>query len=72
MKRLTITYNNAVIFDQDVSEFTWTDSDSAVSVSGKIRPSRQAGSGLFDALVSASKRQTQQVTNEYRNSAEDQ
>lgn len=70
MKRLTITYGNSVIFDQDVSEFTWTDSESAVSVSGKIRPARQAGSGLFDALVSASKRQTQQVASEYRNAEE--
>lgn len=73
MKHLSITYDGVCVFDGEVAEFTWTDSANTVTVTGKARPTRgAAGGGIFDAIVSASKRQTQQQATEYRQSAEDE
>ncbi len=71
MKRLTITYGDMTVFDGDVSEFTWTDNPGSVQVVGKVRTPK-AGGNILDALVSASKRQTQNIATEYRQNAEDQ
>ncbi len=72
MKRLTITYGDMTVFDGDVSEFSWTDTAGSVQVVGKIRTAAKSGGNILDALVSASKRQTQNIATEYRQNAEDQ
>ena len=58
MKRLLIAYGDTTIFDGEVDEFTWHDSETQVSVSGKTKPARAASSGLLDIISAASRRQT--------------
>lgn len=49
MKHLRIEYNGFEVFSGEVAEFTWTDSDAQVSVSGKFKKS---GAGVGDLLGS--------------------
>lgn len=52
MKHLKITYGDTVIFDGEVSEFSWQDSDGGVAVSGRTKPK---GGGLLEILANARK-----------------
>lgn len=59
MKRLTIAYGDAELFDGEVEEFTWQESATAVVVSGKVkRKTAPASTGLLDMLTSASRQRT--------------
>lgn len=49
MKRLRIEYGNIVLFDSDIAEISWTDSEDGVSVTGKMKKS--TGGNLFDLLA---------------------
>jgi hypothetical protein len=66
MKRLTIVYDNTVLFDGEVEELGWQDGSSQVSVIGKLK--RQAapasGSGLMDLLTGVSKARTAETVRE--------
>lgn len=68
MKRLTISYNGAVLFDADVAEFIWSDVSNGVKVEGKIRKTANGGGvgGLLEQLAGASKNKTQRMVEEKR------
>ena len=57
MKHLTITVGDLTLFDGDVDEITFTSSDGAVGVQGKMRRSQNnsGGSALMQLLSSATK-----------------
>jgi len=60
MKHLRIEYNNIVLFDGNVSEISWQDTDGAVSVTGKTGTQASGGIGnFFDLLSAAAKKQTE-------------
>jgi hypothetical protein len=63
MKHLTITVGDLPLFDGDVDEITFTDSDAGVSVQGKMRRATTSGGGaaLMQLLSAASKKPTQEV-----------
>ena len=66
MKHLTITVGDLTLFDGDVDEIVFTDSDNAVSVQGKMRrPTTSGGGGaaLMQILSAASKKTTTEVDN---------
>lgn len=58
MKRLYIRYGELELCDVDVDEFTWHEANGSVAVSGKTKPARASGSGIFDMITAASRRQT--------------
>ena len=60
MPHLTITYDDRVIYDGDVEEFTWTDAPGAVQVTGRTK--RSAGNGLLDLLAATRKAKAQADT----------
>ena len=65
MKRLTITYDNTVLFDGEVEELGWQDAASQVSVVGKLkRQSASSGGGLMELLSNARKERTAEVVEE--------
>lgn len=72
MKRLTITYDNTVLFDGEVEELAWQDSPAQVSVIGKLKRQSSpaspggggAGGGLMDLLAGVSKARTAEVVKE--------
>jgi hypothetical protein len=65
VKHLTITVGDLTLFDGDVDEITFTDSDAGVSIQGKMRRTTTSGSGtaLMQLLSAASKKPTQEVDN---------
>lgn len=60
MKHLTITYNDQTLYDGEIAELIWSDTESGVKVEGRVRPVRGAagGPGLLDMLTSLSKSKT--------------
>jgi len=67
MPRLTIRYNDLVLHDGEVEEFSFTDSTTHVSVSGKVAaPKAAASAGLLDLLAGARKNNTQKMVEERR------
>ena len=65
MKHLTITVADLTLFDGDVDEIVFTDSDAGVSIQGKMRRATTSGGGaaLMQLLSSATKKSTQEVDN---------
>jgi hypothetical protein len=65
MKHLTITVGDLILFDGDVDEIVFTDSDAGVSVQGKMRRATTSGGGaaLMQLLSAASKKPTTEVEN---------
>lgn len=57
MKRLKIEYGDLTLFDGEVDEVIWNDSDNGVSVVGKLN--KPVGQGLIDMLTAASKKATE-------------
>ena len=56
MKHLTITVGDLTLFDGDVDEIVFTDSDAGVGVQGKMRrPGSNSGNALMQLLASATK-----------------
>lgn len=56
MKHLTITVGDMTLFDGEVDEIVFTDSDAGVGVQGKMRrPSSSGGNALMQLLASATK-----------------
>jgi hypothetical protein len=53
MKRLRVEYGNIILFDGEVAEVSWTDSEDGVSVTGKTK--KNSGPNLFDLLAGAAK-----------------
>lgn len=65
MKRLTITYDNTVLFDGEVEELGWQDTSSQVSVVGKLKSQPVAsGGGFLDLLAGARRERTAEVVRE--------
>lgn len=56
MKHLRIEYGNIILFDADVAEISWQDSEDGVTVTGKTK--KQNGGNLFDLLTAAAKNKT--------------
>jgi len=64
MKHLTITVGDLTLFDGDVDEIVFTDSDAGVSIQGKLRRATTSGGGgaaLMQLLSAASKKPTTEV-----------
>ena len=61
MKHLTITVGDLTLFDGDVDEIVFTDSDAGVSIQGKMRRATTSGGGgaLMQLLSAATKQATQ-------------
>lgn len=66
MKNLKIVYNGMVLFDGDVEEFQWSDSDSTVTATGKSKRANGSSGNFFDMLVGARKQQTENLMSERR------
>jgi len=49
MKHLTILYDGRELFDADVAEFNWSETETGISVKARTQP-RGNGSGLNDLL----------------------
>lgn len=59
LKHLTITYNGHTLYDGEIAELIWSDTEGGVRVEGRVRPARaSAGPGLLDMLTSFSKQRT--------------
>lgn len=65
MKHLTITVDAMTLFDGDVDEIVFTDSDAGVSIQGKMRraTTSNGGAALMQLLSSATKKSIQEVDN---------
>lgn len=69
MKHLRVEYNGIVLFDDDVDEVSWSDSDNGVTVTGKIRRAGAPGGGaggFLEMLTGASRQRTQNLVAEKR------
>lgn len=68
MNQLKIMFRDQVIFDGEVIEFAWHDTEETVNISGKRRVDKPAasGGGLLDLLTSARRQQTQGVVSQKR------
>lgn len=69
MKHLRVEYNGIVLFDGNVDEVSWNDSDNGVTVTGKMRRAggQSGGAGGFlEMLTNASRQRTQNVVAEKR------
>ena len=71
MKRLEITYDGKVLFDGEVAELSWKDSEGEVTVTGRQRrqpagSGTAALSGLGDLFTKARKAQTEKIVAEKR------
>lgn len=64
MKRLRVEYGNIILFDAEVAEVSWTDSEDGVSVTGKTKKS--SGANFFDLLSAAAKNKTDDEVEERR------
>lgn len=64
MKRLRVEYGNIILFDAEVAEVSWTDSEDGVSVTGKTKKSN--GANFFDLLSAAAKNKTDDEVEERR------
>lgn len=72
MKRLTIIYNDLTVFDADVDEFQWQDTDTSVSVVGKTKTAGKSSSaGLLDMITQVSRKRTDAVVQEKKLELED-
>jgi hypothetical protein len=70
MKRLTIIYDNTVLFDGEVAELAWQDAAHQVSVTGKLKhqaPTTAASvGGILDLLAGARRERTAEAVRERR------
>jgi len=55
MKHLVITVGDPTLFEGDVDEITFCDSDAGVSIQGKMRRASTGGNALMQLLASATK-----------------
>ncbi len=65
MKHLVISVGDLTLFDGDVDEIVFTDSDAGVSIQGKMRraTTSNGGAALMQLLSAASKKPTQEESN---------
>lgn len=69
VKHLRVEYNGIVLFDGNVDEVSWNDSDNGVTVTGKMRRAGAQGGGaggFLEMLTNASRQRTQNVVAEKR------
>lgn len=69
MRNLKIEYNGIVLFDGEVSELQWSDSDAGVTVHGKAKRAaaqKLSGAGILDMITNASKQKTASMIEEKR------
>ena len=68
MKRLCVVYDGVTLFDGEISEFNWLDSDNGVKVEGRVKPKPAGGAagGLLDMLTGASKAKTAKMAEQKR------
>lgn len=57
MKKLRIEYGNIILFDGEVAEVSWQDSEDGVTVTGKTK--KQSGANFFELLSAAAKKQNE-------------
>lgn len=72
MRHLTIIYNERTLFDGEVAELSWADSDNGVKVEGRMKPrSNGSGGGFMDMLAGLSKaKPASQIAEEKREAYE--
>ena len=71
MKHLTVTYNDHTLFDGEINELVWLDSDSGIKIEGRTKPKSAGGAGSFlDMLTGASKARTAEMVVEKREQLE--
>lgn len=64
-------YNDHTLFDGEINELVWLDSDNGVKIEGRIKPAaagKTGGQGLIDMLTGASKNRTQEMVTQKRQS----
>lgn len=67
MKRLTVTYNGATLFDADVAELVWSDVANGVKVEGKLHKTSGGGAeGLMGILSGVSKAASKKMAEDKR------
>lgn len=72
MKHLTVIYNGTPLFDGEIAELIWSDTEKGVKVEGRITASRGgsagggAAGGFLDMLTGLSKARTSDVVAEKR------
>lgn len=62
MKHLAVIYGDKILFDGDVAEITWTESDSAISLKVALQKSSNvnAAASLIELLSSTKKNSQRQ------------
>lgn len=73
MKHLTIIYNNHTLFDSEVNELVWADTDNGIKIEGRIKQrntSSGGAGGLLDMLANVSKNRTAEMVAEKRQQLE--
>lgn len=72
MKKLRIEFGDKVIWDGEIDEFNWSESDSGIKVEGRLkrRGTAGTGNGFLDLLASAQRRQTNSVVAQRKNELE--
>jgi hypothetical protein len=72
LKHLTIIYNDHTLFDGEVNELIWADSDAGIKIEGRIKQRNNGGGagGLLDMLANVSKNRTAEMVAEKRQQLE--
>lgn len=72
MKHLTIIYNDHTLFDSEVNELVWADSDNGIKIEGRIKQRNNGGGAgsLLDMLANVSKNRTAEMVAEKRQQLE--
>jgi hypothetical protein len=70
LKHLTVTYNDHTLFDGEVNELVWADSDSGIKIEGRIKKAGNNSGGLLDMLANASKNRTAEMVADKRQQLE--
>ena len=72
MKHLKVTYNDHTLFDGEIAELVWSDSDHGVKIEGRTKPKGAVGGAgsLLDMLASVSKNRTAEMVAEKRQQLE--
>lgn len=65
-------YNDHTLFDSEINELVWSDSDSGIKIEGRTKQRSSGGGagGLLDMLASVSKGRTSEMVAEKRQQLE--
>lgn len=64
MKHLKIVCDEKVMFDGDVDEWSFTESDAGVKIEGRLKRAGAGGQSILDLIAAASKQRSEEKKQE--------